>query len=143
MKAILTNKKLTERQQEYRFFKPWLGESIFTTSLGVWKTKRKEFYSYFNSKTVENSIGVFEHHSNNFINALEKHAVSTEEFDIHKSVESFAMDVICEVALGMRNNSHVKITKMQHFIEEFVSFHIERMKFMLYLCFFFSDVSRY
>lgn len=112
----MTNKKLTERQNEYRFFKPWLGESIFTTSLGIWRTKRKEFYSYFNSKTIENSICVFEHHSNNFIEKLRQK--TGVDFDIYKNIESFAMDVICEIALGVRNNSHVAPTKIQDYIEE-------------------------
>lgn len=114
----MTNKKLTERQNEYRFFKPWLGESIFTTSLGIWRTKRKEFYSYFNSKTVENSISVFEHHSNNFIGALKQNSGTGVDFDIYKSIESFAMDVICEVALGVRNNSHLELNNIQNYIEK-------------------------
>uniref|UniRef100_A0A336MRC1 CSON004758 protein n=1 Tax=Culicoides sonorensis TaxID=179676 RepID=A0A336MRC1_CULSO len=132
IKAILTNKKLTGRQNEYKYFKPWLGESVFTTSHVTWKTKRKEFYSYFNSKTVENSICVFEHHADNFTKALKYHSEIEQDFDVYTSVESFAMDVICEIALGVQNNSHVKVTKIQHNIEEIVKIIMWRVTHPLY-----------
>lgn len=68
-------------------------------------------------KTVENSIDVFERHSENFLNALEKYS-DGKAFDVHHNIEAFAMDVIYEISFGLKINSHKKPMEMQILIEK-------------------------
>ncbi|XP_063709145.1 cytochrome P450 4d8-like [Culicoides brevitarsis] len=116
---ILTSKKLlADRQAEYRFFKPWLGDSIFVASSDAWNRKRKEFYSFFNTKTIKDSIPVLEHHMDNLVKAIRKNVDTGVAFDVYHIMEAFAIDTVCEITLGLRNNSHEKSVNIQHCIEE-------------------------
>ncbi|XP_063709275.1 cytochrome P450 4d2-like [Culicoides brevitarsis] len=116
IKAILTNPNMTDRTIEYYFFKKWLGESIFTANGDAWKLKTKQYYPFFNIKFVQNAFPVFEHHSENLIESMKNN--TGIDFDIYHKVDSFAIDVIIELTLGIRNNSHENPTNFQHYLHE-------------------------
>lgn len=105
---------------EYSYFIPWLGDCAFTTNGMICKAKRKEIQQFFNLKTIENSVNIMEKHADNFVHSLSQQK-SGVAFNVCHAVDYYAMDVICETALGLENNSHEKPTEYQHHIEEYVS----------------------
>lgn len=111
------NKKLTTKPSEFDCFKSFLGDCVFTTNGDIWRAKRKGLSTYFSVKKVENMIYGFENNANKFLNALKKYENGCE-FNVYPIVESFAIDVIYKVALGVEKNSHNVVCEMQKSIEK-------------------------
>ncbi|XP_063709146.1 cytochrome P450 4d2-like [Culicoides brevitarsis] len=130
IKAILTNKNMLDRPYEYQYLKPWLGDSIFIADGDKWKLKMKQYYPFLNMKFVENSVPVFEYHSKNIVKAMQNNM--EVDFNIYHNIESFAMDVINELTLGNRNNSHENPTNFQHNVNKNVNITMSRLVHPIY-----------
>lgn len=94
IEAILTSPAALEKDDLYKFARPWLGEGLFTASLRKWRPHRKTILPAFNQKILDTFIDIFNEQSEILVKCLEKE-VGKEEFDIFGYVSRCTLDSIC------------------------------------------------
>ncbi|XP_055603019.1 cytochrome P450 4C1-like [Uranotaenia lowii] len=105
--TILSSQQFIEKSGEYDFIRPWLGEGLLTSSDRKWRRHRKIITPTFHFKILEKFVEVFDRQSNIFIDQLRQNAAGGKCFDVFPLVTLYALDVICESALGTLVNAQI------------------------------------
>ncbi|XP_046467884.2 cytochrome P450 4C1-like isoform X1 [Neodiprion pinetum] len=100
VKKIVGSDKTIEKSPLYRFFRPWLGNGLFTAPTAIWRIHRKLIGPTFNLKILESFVSVFAAQSSIMVKKMETE-LNGGEFVIFKYVSLCAMDIICETAMGV------------------------------------------
>lgn len=105
IESILTNKHLTDKSGEYRFLSDWLGDGLLLSKRHKWHARRKAITPAFHFKILEQFVDVFDRNATELVDVLGRHADSGETFDMFPYVLLYALDVICESAMGTSVNA--------------------------------------
>uniref|UniRef100_A0A1Q3FLN2 Putative cytochrome p450 4d1 n=1 Tax=Culex tarsalis TaxID=7177 RepID=A0A1Q3FLN2_CULTA len=105
--GILSSPKYIEKSGEYDFMRPWLGEGLLTSSGRKWHSHRKIITPTFHFKILEQFVEIFDHQSDVFVAQLRAQAASGQAFDVFPLVTLYALDVICESAMGTKINAQI------------------------------------
>ncbi|XP_075167440.1 uncharacterized protein LOC142239539 [Haematobia irritans] len=102
---ILTSNTLLAKSKLYDILHPWLGDSLLTTKGEKWHKHRKIITPSFHFKILQDFYDVMNNCSTKFIRKL--HEVSQDDviLDFQALANRFALDVICETAMGIPINS--------------------------------------
>lgn len=114
VEAILANSKHLNKSHDYRFFHPWLGKGLLTSNGSMWKKNRRIITPAFHFKVLEEFFEVFNSAGEVLVQRL-WNEVGKDSFDILPHISLFALDAICETAMG------ISINAQEHPTSEYVS----------------------
>lgn len=99
---LLKSSKNNTKADEYRFLKPWLGESILLSDGEKFRKNRKLIMPSFGISNLKEFFGIFNKHCKKLIEELEKECFDGE-FDIYHYLKQCTMDSL----LGDYHNNFV------------------------------------
>lgn len=103
IEIILSSSRILEKAWSYKLLHSWLGDGLLIGEGQKWKSHRKLITPTFHVKILEEFIEVFNSNINILINKLKDH-VNGDEFDIYPYIKLYALDNICETAMGVAVN---------------------------------------
>jgi cytochrome P450 family 4 len=96
---VLSSHELLEKADEYDPIAEWLGLGLLISSGRKWFSRRKIITPAFHFKILEEFVGVFDKHSEIFVENLKQ--FEGQEVDVFPFVTLLALDVICETSMGV------------------------------------------
>ncbi len=106
VEIILNSSVHIDKSDEYRFFKPWLGQGLLISTGDLWKSHRKLIAPTFHMNVLKSFVKTFNDNSRNVVKRLEKEI--DKEFDVHDYMSEATVDILLETAMGHRRTSENK-----------------------------------
>ncbi|CAH1108887.1 unnamed protein product [Psylliodes chrysocephalus] len=103
---ILSSPQLIEKASQYEYLQNWLGLGLLTSTGLKWKKRRRVITPAFHFSILENFVDIFERVGDVFIKKLETH-IEEEKVDIYPLITLYALDIICEAAMGISVNAQL------------------------------------
>jgi len=107
IKQILGNTSLTYKSKNYVILRPWLGLGLLTNGGEAWHQKRKLLTPAFHFNVLNGFKEPMEENCKILIERLMEKA-DGKPFDIYPYITLFALDVICETAMGIKKNAQLE-----------------------------------
>ncbi|KAG5670295.1 hypothetical protein PVAND_000571 [Polypedilum vanderplanki] len=136
LEQILSSQKLIDKSDGYDNISNWLGNGLLMSTGAKWHQRRKIITPTFHFKILEEFVEIMNKHGNVFVKKLKKY--NGRPIDVFPLVSLYALDVICESAMGYQLNAqiddtseYVKAVKEMASIAFLKSFNvIKRIKFL-------------
>ncbi|XP_046969491.1 cytochrome P450 4c3-like, partial [Vanessa cardui] len=90
-----------DKDEVYRFLRPWLGRGLFIAPLNLWKVHRKVLLPIFHNKVVEEYLSVISTQADVLIERIGEQS-GKSEFDVLKYITACTLDIVFETAMGER-----------------------------------------
>uniref|UniRef100_A0A1L8E4B9 Putative cytochrome n=1 Tax=Nyssomyia neivai TaxID=330878 RepID=A0A1L8E4B9_9DIPT len=104
IKFVLSSQEIISKSGNYRLLTPWLGEGLLTSTGGKWQKNRKLLTPAFHFNILKQFQSVMDDCSNVLVRKFSE--VATEKpVDIYPFITLYALDVICETAMGIKKNA--------------------------------------
>lgn len=103
VEQILTSNKLIDKTVDYDLMKSWLGTGLLISTGNEWHQRRKVLTSAFHFQILEKFVEIMDEQGKTFIQNLAK--LDGQEVDVAPMVNLYALDVICESAMGCKINA--------------------------------------
>ncbi|XP_015126718.1 cytochrome P450 4C1 [Diachasma alloeum] len=100
LKIVFTSPKTIEKEDLYKFARPWLGTGLFTAPASKWRVHRKLILPTFNPRILESFVEVFAQQSEIMVRQM-KVEIDGDEFDVFNYISLCTLDIICETAMGV------------------------------------------
>ncbi|KAK5646494.1 hypothetical protein RI129_004958 [Pyrocoelia pectoralis] len=114
---LTLNPAITSKPYEYSIAEEWLGNGLLTSSGEKWRAQRRLLNPTFHLDVLKKYIPAMEKHSNILVEKLQRH-VDGDAFDIYSYITLYALDVICDAAMGIEvkaqenpNSTYVRYVK--------------------------------
>lgn len=107
IRQLLSNNTLTYKSTNYNILNPWLGNGLLTNGGSSWHTRRKMLTPAFHFRILSQFKEPMDENCKILIHKLKEKA-NGEEFDIYPDITLFALDVICETAMGIKKNAQMQ-----------------------------------
>ncbi|XP_055711743.1 cytochrome P450 4d1-like isoform X1 [Phlebotomus papatasi] len=104
--VLLSSNTLIDKSKEYTFLRNWLGDGLLLSTGKKWHSRRKIITPTFHFKILEQFVEVFDRQGNTFVETLKK-VKPNESVNIYPLVTLYALDVICESAMGTTANAQL------------------------------------
>ncbi|KAJ3656432.1 hypothetical protein Zmor_015512 [Zophobas morio] len=101
---MLSNNNLIKKSENYKFLKKWLGNGLLVSDGDYWKRRRKILTAAFHFEILKKFVEVFESAGDVLIEKLQEYDEDTS-VDLHTLTTLYALDVICETAMGTKINA--------------------------------------
>ncbi|XP_063697728.1 cytochrome P450 4d1-like [Culicoides brevitarsis] len=101
IEAILTSNKVLEKSNEYYFFEKWLGGGLLISHGPKWHARRKILTHAFHFKILDDFVATFDSKADILVDLMKKE-LNGGSFDVCPYVTLYALDVICETAMGIK-----------------------------------------
>ena len=112
--VILSSSTEINKSDMYKFLKNWLVDGLLLSQGKKWVTRRKMITPTFHFRILEQFLDIFDHQGDILIDILGKYAEGNEAFEAFSFVSLYALDVICESAMG------ISIEAQKHTSSEYV-----------------------
>ncbi|XP_055540137.1 cytochrome P450 4d1-like [Wyeomyia smithii] len=96
--------KTTKKSFVYDFLQPWLDTGLLISTGEKWFQRRKIITPTFHFQMLECFLDVFNREADLLVSKL-RGKVGKDEFDIYEHITLYALDSICETAMGVRINA--------------------------------------
>nr|AAO20251.1 cytochrome P450 monooxygenase CYP4G19 [Blattella germanica] len=106
IELILGNSTHLEKSEEYRFFKPWLGDGLLISSGQKWKSHRKLIAPTFHLNVLKSFVDLFNANSRAVCDKMAKENGRT--FDCHDYMSECTVEVLLETAMGVSKKTQNK-----------------------------------
>lgn len=116
VEQILTSNKLIDKTVDYDLMKPWLGTGLLISSGNKWHQRRKVLTSAFHFQILEKFVEIMDEQGQTFIENLGK--FDGHEVDVAPMVNLYALDVICESAMGCKINAQKDTSEYVNAVKE-------------------------
>lgn len=116
VEIILTSNKLIDKTVDYDLMKSWLGTGLLISSGNKWHQRRKVLTSAFHFQILEKFVEIMDEQGNTFIRNLGKS--DGQEINIAPMVNLYALDVICESAMGCKINAQNDTSEYVNAVKE-------------------------
>ncbi|XP_052737859.1 cytochrome P450 4C1 [Bicyclus anynana] len=114
IETVVTGTTYNTKGFVYDFIEPWLKEGLLTSKGSKWHQRRKLLTPAFHLNVLTNFKSAIEENCQKFVENL-KREISSPKTDIAPYVNDFALNSICETAMGTRldeeDNSFGKMYK--------------------------------
>ncbi|XP_061378697.1 cytochrome P450 4g15 [Danaus plexippus] len=102
VELILSSHVHIDKAEEYRFFKPWLGDGLLISTGQKWRSHRKLIAPTFHLNVLKSFIDLFNANSRAVVNKLKK---ESGEFDCHDYMSECTVEILLETAMGVNKNT--------------------------------------
>lgn len=92
VEIILGSHVHIDKSDEYRFFKPWLGNGLLISSGDHWRSHRRLIAPAFHQNVLKSFIGTFNNNSLSVVKRLGKEVGKV--FDIHDYMSETTVDIL-------------------------------------------------
>lgn len=92
VEIILGSSVHIDKSDEYRFFKPWLGNGLLISSGEHWRSHRKLIAPAFHQNVLKSFIGTFNSNSLNVVKRMQKEMGKV--FDCHDYMSETTVDIL-------------------------------------------------
>lgn len=92
VELILGSQVHLDKSDEYRFFKPWLGNGLLISSGDHWRSHRKLIAPAFHQNVLKSFIGTFNDNSLNVVQRMKKDIGKV--FDVHDYMSETTVDIL-------------------------------------------------
>lgn len=106
VELILGNSTHLDKSEEYRFFKPWLGEGLLISSGQKWKSHRKLIAPTFHLNVLKSFVDLFNANSRDVCERMSKENGKT--FDCHDYMSECTVEILLETAMGVSKKTQDK-----------------------------------
>ncbi|CAG9771776.1 unnamed protein product [Ceutorhynchus assimilis] len=102
MEFVLSSNTILDKSSEYRYIANWLGTGLLTAPGYKWRQRRKIITPAFHFSILEQFVEIFEANATIMVSKLEREALDKESVDIYRYITAYALDTICETAMGVK-----------------------------------------
>ncbi|XP_063379604.1 cytochrome P450 4g15 [Cydia fagiglandana] len=102
VELILSSHVLIDKADEYRFFKPWLGNGLLISTGQKWRSHRKLIAPTFHLNVLKSFIDLFNANSRAVVEKLKK---ETSDFDCHDYMSECTVEILLETAMGVSKST--------------------------------------
>ncbi|XP_071558605.1 cytochrome P450 4g15-like isoform X2 [Temnothorax nylanderi] len=106
IEIILSSSTHIDKAEEYKFFKPWLGDGLLITKGDKWRRHRKVIASTFHMNILKTFVPLFYENSIDLVNRLRDKV--GKEFDCHDYLSAVTVDILTETAMGVKKEKRQK-----------------------------------
>lgn len=103
--VVLKAAKVTEKAEQYSFLKPWLGESLLTSTGHKFKKHKKIILPTFSSSILKNYMDIFNKGALNLVKEFQKEANTNEEFDMQEYFYNNNLSSLLETTMGVNREN--------------------------------------
>ncbi|KAI8118845.1 putative cytochrome P450 4s3 [Lucilia cuprina] len=107
VKQLLSNNTLLYKSENYNILSPWLGKGLLTNGGESWHTRRKLLTPAFHFRILSEFKEPMEENCKILVSKLREKA-NGEQFDIYPYITLFALDAICETAMGIKKHAQMQ-----------------------------------
>lgn len=107
VQIVLGSNRLLYKSMSYIHLEPWLGRGLLTNGGELWHRKRKMLTPGFHFKRFSEFKQSIYDNCNIMIDKL-KEKSNGEPFDIYPFVTLLTLDIICETAMGIKQNAQLQ-----------------------------------
>jgi len=97
---ILNSTVHLQKADEYRFFKPWLGNGLLISHGDTWKNHRKLIAPAFHMNVLKTFVGLFYKNSTTVVEKMRNEVGMSKEFDVHDYMSEVTVDILLQTAMG-------------------------------------------
>lgn len=106
IEIILGSSIHIDKSEDYRYFKPWLGEGLLISTGEKWRTHRKIIAPTFHMNILKTFVPLFNQNSLDLVERLRSSV--GQEIDIHDHMLEITVDILLDTAMGLRGLSKHK-----------------------------------
>ncbi|KAG5315760.1 C4G15 protein, partial [Acromyrmex insinuator] len=106
IEIILSSSEHIEKAEDYKLFKPWLGDGLLITSGDKWRRHRKVIAPTFHMNILKTFVPLFYENSVDLVNRLRDKI--GKEFDCHDYLSAVTVDILTETAMGVKKERRSK-----------------------------------
>jgi cytochrome P450 family 4 len=106
IEIILSSSVHIDKAEEYRLFKPWLGDGLLITKGDKWRRHRKAIAPTFHMNILKTFVPFFYENSIALVNNLRDKVGM--EFDCHDYLSAVTVDILTETAMGVKREKRMK-----------------------------------
>lgn len=99
VEVILSSNVYIDKSDEYRFFKPWLGNGLLISTGPKWRAHRKLIAPTFHLNVLKTFVDLFNANSRAVVERLKKEGTKT--FDVHNYMSECTVEILLETAMGV------------------------------------------
>ncbi|XP_039496667.1 probable cytochrome P450 4s3 [Drosophila santomea] len=107
IKQLLGNNQLLTKSRNYELLEPWLGKGLLTNGGESWHRRRKLLTPGFHFRILGEFKEPMEENCRILVRRLSTRA-NGESFDIYPYITLFALDAICETAMGIKKHAQLQ-----------------------------------
>ncbi|XP_017093169.1 probable cytochrome P450 4s3 [Drosophila bipectinata] len=107
IKQLLSNNTLLTKSRNYELLEPWLGKGLLTNGGESWHRRRKLLTPGFHFRILGEFKEPMEENCRILVRRLQEKA-NGESFDIYPYITLFALDAICETAMGIKKHAQLQ-----------------------------------
>ncbi|KAH8273463.1 hypothetical protein KR018_002460 [Drosophila ironensis] len=107
IKQLLGNNTLLNKSRNYELLEPWLGKGLLTNGGESWHRRRKLLTPGFHFRILGEFKEPMEENCRILVRRLQEKA-NGESFDIYPYITLFALDAICETAMGIKKHAQLQ-----------------------------------
>ncbi|KAH8386854.1 hypothetical protein KR093_002971 [Drosophila rubida] len=108
IKQLLSNNTLLQKSRNYELLEPWLGKGLLTNGGESWHRRRKLLTPGFHFRILSEFKEPMEENCRILVQRLKQHAETGQPFDIYPYITLFALDAICETAMGIKKHAQLE-----------------------------------
>ncbi|XP_015606549.1 cytochrome P450 4g15 [Cephus cinctus] len=99
VEIILSSHVYIDKSDEYRFFKPWLGNGLLISTGPKWRAHRKLIAPTFHLNVLKSFIDLFNANSRAVVEKMRRE--QGKEFDCHDYMSELTVEILLETAMGV------------------------------------------
>nr|AZR39471.1 cytochrome P450 [Agasicles hygrophila] len=99
VEIILSSHDHIDKSNEYKFFKPWLGEGLLISTGSKWKSHRKLIAPTFNLNVLKSFIDLFNANSRETVKKMQQEI--NKDFDCHDYMSEATVEILLETVMGV------------------------------------------
>ncbi|XP_068159952.1 LOW QUALITY PROTEIN: probable cytochrome P450 4s3 [Drosophila tropicalis] len=107
IKQLLGNNSLLYKSRNYQLLEAWLGKGLLTNGGESWHRRRKLLTPAFHFRILSEFKEPMEQNCRILVSRLKERA-NGEVFDIYPYITLFALDAICETAMGIKKHAQMQ-----------------------------------
>ncbi|KAK5643673.1 hypothetical protein RI129_007518 [Pyrocoelia pectoralis] len=101
---VVMRSKAVEKAEEYKYLKPWLGESLLISTGSKFRLNKKLIMPSFHVNNLKRFLDVFNDHSLVLVESL-REKVGEAEFDIQPHLSTCTINVLLETVMGINKET--------------------------------------
>ncbi|XP_049864912.1 cytochrome P450 4g15 [Pectinophora gossypiella] len=102
VELILSSHVHIDKAEDYRFFKPWLGDGLLISTGQKWRSHRKLIAPTFHLNVLKSFIDLFNANSRAVVDKLKKESGA---FDCHDYMSECTVEILLETAMGVSKST--------------------------------------